>query len=184
MNEPLPSLEVGVFTERLLQIIDEGARVATYKLALLLALMDCCATTSDRSGRAPSTLTTREIAERVVEIYWPQTRPYVSGGSAVDLRQISAKRSAVLDAVTRLRSVAEEQGIQSLSRCRSALAHDYDIAIQSVELTFARYPIPLLQVVGRSPDPFIYDAEWDETITRRQLRAGAGVLTLRSGAGD
>jgi hypothetical protein len=31
-----------VFAERLLQVIDEGKRTATYKLALLMALIDAC----------------------------------------------------------------------------------------------------------------------------------------------
>lgn len=177
-------LEVGVFTERLLHIIDEGAKVATYKLALLLALIDCCAMKSGEDGRAPSTLTTREIAERVVEIYWPQTRPYVSDGETVDLRQISARSSAVVTTVTRLRSAAEDLGLVSPGACRAALSTEYSRAVDDVEHTFARYPILLLQVVGGGDAPFIYDVDWDASITKRQLNACSGNLQLWPGAGD
>jgi hypothetical protein len=38
--------------ERLLEVIDSGRRTATYKLALLLALVDLCARQSDQYGRA------------------------------------------------------------------------------------------------------------------------------------
>jgi hypothetical protein len=38
-----------VFAERLLQRIDEGRRTATYKLALLLALIDSCAAGADNT---------------------------------------------------------------------------------------------------------------------------------------
>ena len=41
------------FAERLLEVIDSGRRTATYKLAVLLALLDLCARHSDTDGRAP-----------------------------------------------------------------------------------------------------------------------------------
>ena len=37
-----------LLTERLLRVVDEGRRTATYKLALLLALIDAAAGLSDR----------------------------------------------------------------------------------------------------------------------------------------
>ena len=43
-----------LIAERLLQVIDEGRRTATYKLALLMALIDACATNSDAAGRVTS----------------------------------------------------------------------------------------------------------------------------------
>ena len=44
----VPSDVSDVFAERLLQVIDEGRRTATYKLALLIALMD-----AKRGARRP-----------------------------------------------------------------------------------------------------------------------------------
>jgi len=64
------------FAERLLEVIDSGRRTATYKLALLLALLDLCARHSDGRGRAPGFLRTRDIAEQVPLLYWPQVIPY------------------------------------------------------------------------------------------------------------
>jgi hypothetical protein len=60
------------FAERLLAVIDSGRRTATYKLALLIALPDLCARLSDADGRAPRLLYTRDIAEQVAVLYWPQ----------------------------------------------------------------------------------------------------------------
>lgn len=68
------TLATDIFAERLLQVIDEGRRTATYKLALLLALMDACAAQADDQGRAPSRLHTRTVAEHVLRIYLPQVR--------------------------------------------------------------------------------------------------------------
>ena len=84
------------FAERLLEVIDSGRRTATYKLALLLALLDLCARHSDARGRAPRLLQTRDIAEQVASLYWPQVIPYPVPGaaSAEVLRQITGSRAA------------------------------------------------------------------------------------------
>lgn len=41
------------FAERLLEVIDSGRRTATYKLALLIAVLDLCARHGDADGRPP-----------------------------------------------------------------------------------------------------------------------------------
>jgi hypothetical protein len=41
------------FAERLLELIDSGRRTATYKLALLMALLDLCARRGDEAGYPP-----------------------------------------------------------------------------------------------------------------------------------
>jgi hypothetical protein len=61
--------------ERLLEVIGAGRRTATYKLALLLALIDLCARDADETGSAAAVLFTRDIAEQVVKPYWPQVAP-------------------------------------------------------------------------------------------------------------
>jgi hypothetical protein len=64
-NEPgQPGADVG-FAERLLEVIDSGRRTATYKLALLIALLNLCARHSDTRGRASEVLYTRDIAEQM-----------------------------------------------------------------------------------------------------------------------
>jgi hypothetical protein len=75
-----------------LRVIDSGRRTATYKLALLIALLDLCARHSDAAGRAPRLLYTRDIAEQVAVLYRPQVIPNLvpGAGSAAELRQISS----------------------------------------------------------------------------------------------
>lgn len=86
------------FAERLLEVIDAGRRTATYKLALLMALIDLCARNSGEDGRAPSLLYTRDIAEQVAAIYWPQVIAYRPPGTqdAIVLSQISLSRSRIV----------------------------------------------------------------------------------------
>jgi 5-methylcytosine-specific restriction endonuclease McrA len=155
-----------LLTERLLRIVDEGRRTATYKLALLLGLIDGAALAPGQSE-----IPTRALAERVVELYYPQTRAYVANdGVARELRQITMKKSAPLQAMLRLRLHGDAARCRSIGEVRSRLPDEYSRGVDRVEETFVRYPIPLLQVVGRHSLPFLYEVDWPE---------GTPVATLR-----
>ncbi|MFM6131235.1 MAG: HNH endonuclease [Sphaerospermopsis kisseleviana] len=170
-----------LLTERLLRVIDEGRRTATYKLALLLALIDCAA-------EAPGAIEipTRSIAEHVIALYYPQTRSYAaSGGIERELRQISMKSSPVLRSTLALRRAGDARGCRSIGETRRRLPDDFQRALDAVEDTFVRYPIPLLQVVGSTCLPFLYSADWNEGATLRSLRAsGNNRLRLLPGVAD
>jgi 5-methylcytosine-specific restriction endonuclease McrA len=179
------------FAERLLEVIDSGRRIATYKLALLMALLDLCARRGGLDGRAPRVLYTREIAERVAAIYWPQMMPYRRGPAVIELRQITAQRSAITGAVLDFRRAAEAAGVTSLSRARQGLPGAYARMLDQVEVAVAEQPLPRLQTVGSAEQalPFLYDIDWeprDSISLARLRRAGpAGLpVRLRPGAGD
>jgi hypothetical protein len=174
-----------MFAERLLLVIDEGRRTATYKLALLLALIDACAANADDRGRAPAVLHTRTIAHHVVALYLPQVRTYLSGGEPRHLDQITSRRSAVFRAILALHVRADAARCRSLGEIPRRLPDDYEQCLDVVEETFARYPLRLLQVVGREHRPFLYDIEWTDSVRLSALHAdGGGQVRLRPGAGD
>lgn len=107
-----------LLVERLLRVIDEGRRTATYKLALLAGLIDAVALTS-----GADTIPTRLIAERVLALYYPQVRTYVANDGIVrELRQISMKSSPVLRAVLRLRVAGDAAGCRTLEMARVRIA--------------------------------------------------------------
>jgi hypothetical protein len=173
--------------ERLLQVIDEGRRTATYKLALLLALIDGCAARADASGAAPSMLHTRDIARHVVAIYLPQVRGYLVDPAAdpLQLRQITNKRSAVLGAVLRLHMIGEDTGDRTLRALEADHPEEFHRCLDEVERTFARYPIRLLQVVGTEHRPFLYDVDWGASVSLTTLhRPGGGLVRFRPNASD
>lgn len=62
--------------EKVVALLDEGLFTATYKFAVLLGLLDLCLEKISNSGAAPDVITTRELARRVVEIYWPHCLSY------------------------------------------------------------------------------------------------------------
>lgn len=156
--------------ERLLRVIDEGRRTATYKLALLLGIVDAAAMSPGESE-----LPTRLIAERVLALYYPQTRPYVDmSGTSHQPRQISMKTATVSTAVELLRRHAEERRCRTLDDVRSAAPVEYDRALDVVEDTFVRYPIPLMQVVGTGVVPFLYEVDWPEGTSVKSLQQQNG----------
>jgi len=64
--------------ERLIQLLGRGGFTATYKYAVLVALMDLCMELTSVTGLPPDMITTRQLAEKVIEIYWPHCAPYGS----------------------------------------------------------------------------------------------------------
>jgi len=167
--------------ERLLQVIDEGRRTATYKLALLSSLIDTAALAPGRDE-----IPTRAIAGLVVERYLRQVRTYVSNdGTAHELRQITNQRSAVIGAVEDLARQAEAVNARSLADIQIRLKDEYAATVAKVEDTFVRYPIPLLQVIGSATVPFLYEPDWPELTTAASLRAsGRDVVRLLPGVSD
>jgi len=167
--------------ERLLRVIDEGRRTATYKLALLLGIIDTAATMPNETE-----LPTRAIAERVLELYYPQTRSYVDRNGVTFMpRQISMKSSTVLAAVERLRVTGDAMRCRSIDEVARRAQRDYERTLDVVEDTFVRYPIPLLQTIGTTPIPFLYAVDWSEGTTVASLRRSNGDrIRLLDGVAD
>lgn len=70
--------------ERILELLAHGDKAATYKYALLLALLDWALENHPRLGENRD-LTTRELALRIIALYWRQTDYYEKG--QLSLRQ-------------------------------------------------------------------------------------------------
>ena len=79
---PDPDRGAIAFAEKLLTVLAEGRFTATYKYAVLLGLMDLGLEHSSRTGAAPTSVTTRQLAEKVLELYWPHTIPWARAPGA------------------------------------------------------------------------------------------------------
>ena len=73
MSGAVDPLELG---QRLVAVLESGQRVATYKLASLLALLDYTVEHLPAKPDAALAVPVRDLAERVIEIYWPQVLPF------------------------------------------------------------------------------------------------------------
>jgi 5-methylcytosine-specific restriction endonuclease McrA len=154
-----PELEGTVLrlAERLIQLLDEGSFTATYKYAVIVGLLDLSMELTSATGFPPDAITTRQLAEKIIELYWSHCAPYGErilrqssvGTQAEVVKRIQAFRAQVpLDAT----------GSASLARARAlAGAEAYERLARFVEWKLVEMPLPKLQVLGGEEDRFVYD---------------------------
>lgn len=136
--------------EKLLSLLDQSARSSTYKPALLLAVIDRAQEYLEREE-----IPVRVLAERVIELYWPQTLAYPTTGNV--LRQNQAGGQAFI--VSAILQFRDQQAASSRALPEAIrLDHAWPRLVERVEETLAEWPIPRLQ---RPYEPFLYTFAWD-----------------------
>jgi hypothetical protein len=91
------------FAEKVLELLDEGRYTTTYKYALLLALIDVSIECQETSGAPPDQVTTRQLAEKIVEFSCPHTIPFARDASSTVLRQNTTGQAEIISAIMRFR---------------------------------------------------------------------------------
>jgi 5-methylcytosine-specific restriction endonuclease McrA len=167
-------------------LLEGGRRVATYKLATLLALLDASAEASPTPGpEAVQAVSILELADRVIELYWPQVRTYGEYGV---LRQSTQNSALILTEVGQLHAHAITLGARTVTGLRALEPRIYLRAQRKVALVLARQPLPALQTpVGSAQNriPFLYDDSWPSySISARTLDARGWRLHLLPGVAD
>lgn len=178
--------------ERLLQVLEYGHFSATYKYALATAILDLSFEQTSAKGEPPTTLTTRQLAEKVTALYWPHASPFEKG---TILRQggVRAGQQAEI-----LRHVADFKGRfagserEWLERARAADPAAFERLLRRVEWKLIEMPIPRMQRVGRTEDRFLYEYGWTEEVSPRVVTAYQegdrsafdNRLLLKPGAGE
>lgn len=172
----LPEQDRGAiaFAEKLLTLLDEGSFTATYKYAVLLGLMDLCLEQSTRTGAAPSSVTTRQLARKVLEMYWPHTRAFSGTEGRVLMQNQPYKKrggnqAAIVTAIQRFRARYAPDPSATLASARRARPERFETLLREVEWKLVEMPLPRLQTIGDQEVAFIYRINWDRSITRRQL---------------
>ena len=179
------AMDSSAFMQRVLAILDEGRRSATYKPALLMALVELSA--ERVRGTAPLELPLEDIAERVMELYWPQTRPH--GATDGVLRQSTAKSSRIVDALAELRAATRAPVSQPLGQLRARHPAAYLSARDRIARALALQPIPRLQRPGAGLDVdeyprFLYDDRDFASEKGWLLRGQPAVIRLLPGVAD
>lgn len=180
------------FAEKVLELLDEGRRTATYKFAVLLALIDLCLEQAQATGVAPDVLTTRQVADRIVEIYWPHTLPFGGRRGPRVLRQNAGGQAEIVSAIARFRERYAPDPSVPRWESRLAAPEAYERLVRDVEWKLIQMPLPRLQMMGQAHEPFIYEIHWDHTVRRaavdRYLAGDGGTfdnrLVLRPGVGE
>jgi hypothetical protein len=157
--------------ERVLAILEEGSFSATYKFALFTAILDLCMENTDRHGVPRETLTTRQLAQRVVELYWNHADPYGSHGT---LRQGGVKVGSQAEILRRIqtdRARWADAHSETAHRARHAHPIEFAALVDFVEWKLIEMPIPRLQVLGGQEDRFLYGYNWSQGIRRSAVSA-------------
>lgn len=153
------SFEV-VFLEQLQRLLAEGDFSSTYKFAVLIALSELAVETYSPVTGYRDTVTTDELARRVLGVYWPQVRPIAPaiGDRAVVLKQNSGQQANILTVLTELVGRVGPIPADALPQ-RVPDAHED--AIRRIEWKLVEMPLPRLQRLPSGHDRFLYDIAWD-----------------------
>ncbi len=146
------------FLEKLLQVLAQGGFSSTYKYSVLLGLIDLCV----EAGHPPTSVTTRQLARRVVELYWPQVRPYPALQAV--LRQNSGGQARIAWRVGQFRQTHPD--LVSPPRFGPRAPVGFDALLSEVEWELVRQPLPLLQRVGGGEERFLYTIGWDQHVRK------------------
>lgn len=111
-------LDIFAFGEKVLALLEEGSFTATYKYAVLLALIDLCMEQAEADGEAPHSIGTRDLAEKIIEIYWPHTREFAGASRAKVLRQNAGGQAEIVQAIRRHRERQGSDPTEPLARTR------------------------------------------------------------------
>jgi 5-methylcytosine-specific restriction endonuclease McrA len=169
------------FAEQLLTVLEEGSFTATYKYAVILAMMDLCLEHSTRAGTAPSSITTRQLADEVVRLYWAQARAFRERV----LLQNSGRQAGILSRIARFQGALPDP-TAPFARARSLAPAAYARLLRQVEWILVEMPLPKLQRVGREVVPFLYRIGWSDDVRRGEFSSDDfdNVIRFVGHAGD
>ena len=154
MNAPRPPTAEDqlAFLNSLERLLNEGSFVSSYKFALLHAIADLCVVKGDDSG-AELELSTSEIAEQFIRLYWRQVAPFVAGGHRQVLSQNRGLHEAVIVRELAVRHERYQGSLPKLQRTRS----DWGDLLHMVERKVEEMPLRKLQTVGSERLAFLYE---------------------------
>lgn len=168
-SPPPPSAENQLaFLAKLQRLFAEGDFTATYKFALLISLSDLAVELGADNGDELM-LSTKQIGERFIHLYWRHASPYGAGQGGVTsgvLVQNMGNQAAVLSAIADFRASGGAATPQ-----QAAFQPHYGALLARVTATVSAQPLNYLQNFGGVTDPFLF------------VRLGAGKVLLKAGVG-
>ena len=134
------------FLRQFQELLAEGGFVATYKFALLQALADL-SVEEPNSPDGSLRLHVEQLAEKFIEYYWNQARPFRSGV----LRQNTSGQAEVLTLVDEYRQLAAGR----LGDLRNR-AEEWQRLRKRVAAVIIKMPLWKLQNIGNEANEFLY----------------------------
>lgn len=139
----------------ILAILDDGSFSGTNKYSLLLALIDLAPETTEANPHISFT----QLAEKVLELHWSHTRPYVLGERPVVLRQVTAANAQNVVGVKAAQELQRQlpPGQDFESAYHGEHRSLVEASIKRVADALVRNPIVKLQNLPGTPGPFLYE---------------------------
>jgi 5-methylcytosine-specific restriction endonuclease McrA len=155
--------------ERIIALLDEASFTATYKYAVLLGLLDLCLERGALAGEGALTLTTVQLAEKVLNAYWHQVRPLPLGDGRIPRQNGRGSRDARI--VQLIGEYKQRTGREWSGPTEARLRDEsgYRALRHEVERVLIEMPLPRLQTVGASSDEFLYHIGWTRDVSRTMV---------------
>jgi hypothetical protein len=135
------------------------------------ALPFICLEGTGSDGEPPDSLTTRQLAVRVLELYWPHALPFGGHGT---LRQGGVRydqQAEIVYRIARFRTRWASAHAATTHRAHIEQPQAFSRLVDFVEWKLVEMPIPRLQVLGREEDRFLYEYHWDQGIRHSVVAA-------------
>ncbi len=156
--------------ERIIALLDEGSFTATYKYAVLLGFLDLCLEMGADVAAGTLTITTRQLAAKVLAVYWPQVRPLPLLDGGVPRQNSRGSRDA---RIIRLIDEYKQQKQRAWTSLGEAAIRDpvaYGKLLVETERVLIEMPLPRLQTIGRETEQFLYEINWTAEADRGDVQ--------------
>ncbi|GAB91539.1 HNH endonuclease [Gordonia rhizosphera] len=166
--------------QKLVALLEGGRRSATYKLAVLMALLELSVESVPDDPDDAVDIDLDELTARVIELYWRQMRPL----DGHQLRQSNDGRGVIFTTVAGLRAeLTRTHRTPTVDLVVAEGSDAYVAAHTTVKRTLVRYPLKLLQNVTTLTDSerFLYDDSWMGTDSMRVIADHGNKLQLFPG---
>ncbi|MGB1014287.1 MAG: hypothetical protein ACPG4T_09165, partial [Nannocystaceae bacterium] len=150
--------------EQVLALLDHGSFTSTYKQAVLLAIIDVCKETVGAGGFAPQVVTTRQLALKVIELYWPQTKSW-QGKQMLDQNSKGPGKIVALVHELRQKVSALKLAPLGFEQLAQAAPGHLQQTVDEVEWVLILHPLPKLQRLAGVVHPWIYRIAWNDKDT-------------------
>jgi hypothetical protein len=162
------------FAERVMTVLRQGRFVSTYKYAVLLGLIDLVLEQTTKQGLPPTSVTTRQLAEKLIEIYWPHTSPFANNHEPAVLQQNAGApgaQAALINLIAAFRTQSNAGPLAPYFTAKYSAPAKYVSLLNKVEWKLIEMPLPKLQRIGNSLRPFIYTIHWDDSVKQGEVSA-------------
>jgi 5-methylcytosine-specific restriction endonuclease McrA len=123
----------------------------------------------------------KDLARRVLELYWPQTRRHPTTTDV--LRQNRGGQAQVITAIALFKDAHGLDPRSSIGHA-GAFPEDLGVLLREVELKLARQPVPLLQRIGGQTMAILYRIGWEALVPAPTYRATDQTIHLLPGVGE